>query len=268
MQHSYLRESGYAHGLKSAIARLMLHQIRMWDTRTAHGPNEMIANSAFIARRIQKIYGRQARIIYPPVVMSKRKQDTSRGAHFLAAGRLVPYKNIESIILAFRSLPDLQLIVAGDGPEMEHLKKLAGPNVLFQGFVSDENLRHIMATARAFIFAAEEDFGIIPVEAMSEGTPVLALGRGGVRESVTTSSARRTGMFFGNPNPHEISDCVRAFVAQEHTFAWSNCREQASRFSVERFRIDFTNFVDETVESSRRNTETHRIHQSIVRKQA
>jgi glycosyltransferase involved in cell wall biosynthesis len=255
MQHSYLRGSGYSRGLKSALARLILHHIRMWDIRTAHSPDEMIANSAFIARRIRKTYGRTAHVIYPPVIQSRRTASLPKEDHFLAASRLVPYKNMEAIVKAFRLLPDLKLIVAGDGPEARRLRALATPNVTFIGFVPDEKLRHLMATARAFIFAAEEDFGIIPVEALSEGTPVLALARGGVRETVTTSLLRRTGMFFRNPSPAEIAACVRDFIDEEDSFLPENCRAQASRFSAERFRAEFTAFVDETMEKSRRRME-------------
>ncbi len=255
MQHSYLRQRGYARGLKSLLARLVLHHIRMWDMRTANSPDEMIANSGFVARRIRKIYGRSAEVIYPPVNQSKLPSPPPRGAHFLAASRLVYYKNIEPIVEAFRRMPDLNLIVAGEGPEAGRLKALAGPNVAFAGHVSDDELRRLMATARAFVFAAEEDFGIIPVEAMSEGTPVLALARGGVRESVVASPARRTGMFFPTPAPDDIAACVRNFVAEEHTFSADACRAQASRFAPERFRAEFMAFVDETLEANRRRME-------------
>jgi glycosyltransferase involved in cell wall biosynthesis len=268
MQHSYLRESGFSHGVKGVIARIMLHHMRMWDTRTAHGPDAIVANSAFVARRVRKVYGRSAHVIYPPVTLSKQNLDMPRGQHFLTASRLVPYKNIEAVIQTFDLLPDLELIVAGDGPEAGRLQKLAGSNVSFAGFVSDEQLRHLMATARAFIFAAEEDFGIIPVEAMSEGTPVLALGRGGVRETVATSSALRTGMFFADPNPKDIADCIRAFVAQEHSFSRAGCRIQASRFSADRFRADFKAFVDKKMETSRRSREAASMYPILSRKSA
>jgi glycosyltransferase involved in cell wall biosynthesis len=250
LQHSYLNESGYARGLKSAIARMILHRMRIWDACTGHGPDAMIANSGFVARRIKKIYGRDAKVIYPPVTMSTQSPELLRGRHFLAASRLVPYKKIEAAILAFRDLPDQELVIAGDGPEAERLKKLAGPNVSFVGFVSDEHLRHLMATARAFIFAAEEDFGIVIAEAQAEGTPVLALGRGGAREIISTSPRRRTGMFFNTAEPAAIADCVREFVTQEKLFSRSDCRSQASQFSANRFRAEFKSFVDDALSSN------------------
>jgi glycosyltransferase involved in cell wall biosynthesis len=258
LQHEYLRRlSG---GMKGAVARAVLHYVRMWDTRTANGPDAIIANSSYVARRIRKSYGREAQVIYPPVTLPAQTMDVARGRHFVTASRLVPYKNTEPVIRAFELLPDLELIVAGDGPEAPRLRKLAPPNVTFAGFVSDAELRRLLATARALVFAAEEDFGITPVEAQSEGTPVLALGRGGARESVVTSLAQRTGMFFGSADPNEIADCVRAFVAQEQTFSRSSCRANARYFSAERFRTEFKAFVEREIETSGRNREAGTMH--------
>ncbi|WPO43361.1 glycosyltransferase [Tardiphaga sp. 42S5] len=245
LQHAYLNESGYTAGIKSALARALLHRIRIWDVRTAHGPDAMLANSNFVAKRIKKVYGRDAKVIYPPVTMSKLPPDLPVGDHFLAASRLVPYKKIEAVIQAFAELPDQKLIVAGDGPDAERLKAIAGPNVTFVGFVSDEKLRELMATARAFVFAAEEDFGIIVVEAESEGAPVLAFGRGGARETVSASPELRTGMFFDSNEPKAIAECVRAFVANESSFSRADCRMQAEKFSAERFRNELMSFVND-----------------------
>ncbi len=247
LQHEYLNEGGYTAGIKSALARALLHRIRIWDTRTAHGPDAMMANSNFVAKRIKKVYGRDAKVIYPPVAMSSLPKDLPVGDHFLAASRLVPYKRIEAVIEAFNSMPDQKLVVAGDGPEAERLKAVAGPNVTFTGFVSDERLRELMATARAFVFAAEEDFGIIVVEAQSEGAPVLALGRGGARETVSASPELRTGMFFDANEPKAIAECVRAFIAREHEFSRDVCRAHAQKFSAERFRAELMAFVNDNM---------------------
>jgi glycosyltransferase involved in cell wall biosynthesis len=247
LQHVYLRESGYHSGVKSLIARAILHRVRMWDVRTAHGPDAVFTNSQFVARRIKKIYGRDSKVIYPPVTLSSRDRPLPVGNHFLAASRLVPYKRIEPIVRAFNTMPDLNLVVAGDGPESERLKRLAGPNVTFAGFVSDKHLRDLMATARAFVFAAEEDFGIILVEAQSEGAPVLALGRGGARESIATG-AHPTGMFFEKADPRSIAEAVRSFVAKEGTIARQDCRQRAAFFSANRFRRQFTAAVSEELE--------------------
>jgi glycosyltransferase involved in cell wall biosynthesis len=248
LQHVYLRETGYSHGVKSAIARIVMHYMRVWDTRTAHGPDAIVANSHFVAQRIKKIYGRAAHVIHPPVALSNHMTDIPRGTHFLAASRLVPYKNIGAIIEAFRHLPNLELIVAGDGPDAERLKKSASGNVSFVGFVSDEELRHLMASARAFIFAAEEDFGIVVVEALSEGAPVIALGRGGALETISDSPPHRTGMFFSSPDPKEIEKCVLAFLKKENAFSRLTCHKQSHKFSEERFRAEFRSFVNSAME--------------------
>jgi glycosyltransferase involved in cell wall biosynthesis len=244
LQHAYLKESGLTGGIKSALARALLHRIRIWDVRTAHGPDAMLANSNFVAKRIKKVYGREAQVIYPPVTMSTLPNDLPSGGHFLAASRLVPYKKIEAVIRAFAELPDLKLVVAGHGPDAERLQAIAGPNVSFVGFVTDERMRELMATARAFVFAAEEDFGIIVVEAQAEGAPVLALGRGGARETVSAAPGHRTGMFFDSPRPEAIAQCVRAFVAQEASFSRAECRARAEIFSAARFRSELMAFID------------------------
>ncbi len=251
LQHQYLQESGYATGVKGLIARALLHKMRIWDARTAHGPDAIFTNSQFVARRIKKIYGRDAKVIYPPVTIAQRDAILPVGNHFLAASRLVPYKRIEPIVRAFNTMPDLELVVAGDGPEAARLKSIAGPNVKFAGFVPDKQLRDLMTTARAFVFAAEEDFGIIPVEAQSEGAPVLALGRGGARESILTTGPRPTGMFFGSPEPEAIAACVRSFVAKEKSISRLDCRQRASFFSAERFRSQFVAAVNEEIDSFR-----------------
>lgn len=248
LQHLYLKESGYATGLKSLVARSILHRMRIWDVRTAHGPDAIFTNSHFVARRIKKIYGRESKVIYPPVAVGNRDAILPIGNHFLAASRLVPYKRLESIVRAFTAMPDLELVVAGDGPEADRLKQMAGRNITFTGFVSDRQLRDLMNTARAFVFAAEEDFGIILVEAQSEGAPVLALGRGGARESIVATGPRPTGMFFDVADPQSITQCVRAFIANEKAFSRLDCRQRANLFSAERFRHQFTSAVNEEME--------------------
>lgn len=251
LQHTYLRESGCDTGLKGALARWVLHRMRLWDVRTAAGPDAIVANSAFVARRIRKVYGRKAEVIHPPITLSSDRFEGPRGNHFLVASRLVPYKNVEAVVRAFADLPDLHLVVAGSGPDAARLRAMAGSNVSFTGFVSDAGLRELMATARAFIFAAEEDFGIIVLEASAEGTPVLALGRGGARETVQVRGPQRSGMFFDRPEPEAIAACVRGFIQQEHNFTREACRAQADQFSAELFRLRFSRFVDEQMAQHR-----------------
>ncbi len=248
LQHAYLAQSGLTKGIKGAFARVLLHWMRIWDTRTAHGPDVLVANSAFIARRIRKTYGREAKVIYPPVTLAESDINATRKSYFFAASRLVPYKNIEQIVRAFAQMPDQQLIVAGSGPEAARLRSIATPNVSFAGFVSDAELRTLMAEARAFVFAAEEDFGIIPVEAQAEGTPVLALRRGGARETVVEYL---TGLFFDVPEPEAIAACVRNFIEREASFSPEFCRRQAGRFAAIRFRNEIRALVEQQFDNGR-----------------
>lgn len=243
LQHQYLRESGMAAGAKGLVVRMLLHRMRLWDTRTANGVNAYAANSAFIARRIKKVYGRDAEVIYPPVSVPPVLNRRPKEDFFLTASRLVPYKNIHAIVSAFEHLPNEQLIVVGDGPEAQRLRELAGRNVVLAGFLPDGELRALMGAARAFIFAAEEDFGIAPVEAQAEGTPVIALGRGGVRESVLIDDPEPTGLFFSTAEPVAITAAVQAFIAREGEFDPERCHANALRFSLPRFIEEFTSFV-------------------------
>jgi glycosyltransferase involved in cell wall biosynthesis len=254
LQHTYLEQSGYR-GVLGFAVRYLLHRMRIWDTRTANGVDVMLANSGFIARRIRKVYGRNPTVVFPPVTLSLRPKQVERANYFLAASRLVPYKNIEQIVRAFALMPDQQLVVAGDGPEAKKLQKIATSNVSFAGHVPTPELRRLMSMARAFVFAAEEDFGIITVEAEAEGTPVLALGRGGSRETVAEG---RTGLFFDEPTPDAIARTVRAFIEREREFSPLACRQQAERFSAARFRSEFKNVVDAAV--ARRNVSMSRVH--------
>lgn len=248
LQHRYLTESRLTSGVKSVAARVLLHRMRLWDTRTASGVDAYAVNSHFVGRRVRKVYGRSACVIYPPVqVPPAPPHRRARGNFFLTASRLVPYKNVHAVVEAFRELPAQRLVVAGAGPELERLRAAAGPNVTFTGFVSNAELRTLMGAARAFVFAAEEDFGIVPLEAQSEGTPVVALGRGGVRETIVVDDADPTGMFFDEPAPAAIAAAIARFIGREHEFSPALCHANAARFAEARFERDFTAFVDEQV---------------------
>ena len=255
LQHQYLAESNLTRGIKGALARYLLHRMRIWDMRTATAVDGYIANSAFVARRIAKLYGRTAAVIPPPVSVSPTlsppqdhadRDGSPDGSYYLAASRLVAYKNIRAIAQAFASMPDRRLVIAGDGPERARINAVAGPNVTLVGRVDDARMRSLMAGATAFIFAAEEDFGIIPLEAQASGTPVIALGKGGALETVIGSGPLRTGTFFADPAPETIADAVRRFEG-EPAPSPETCHANALRFSEARFRQRFTEFVEETI---------------------
>lgn len=240
LQHQYLREAGLTRGLKAWLARLILHYIRLWDVRTAPGVDHFIANSQFIARRIRKVYGRDADVIYPPVDVDAFQLQERKGSYYLAASRMVPYKRMDLIVEAFAMMPDRRLVVVGDGPELAKVKAKAAPNIEILGYQPFSELKKLMQEARAFVFAAEEDFGIAPVEAQACGTPVLAYGKGGARETVVDG---QTGLFFPTQTVAALQEVVSRFEASVDRFAPDRCRANAVRFSVPRFRQEFGSYV-------------------------
>ena len=243
LQYRYLAESGLTRGVKGALARVLLHRMRLWDTRTAHGVDAYAANSQFIARRVAKAYGRKAEVIYPPVQVPASLAATAKGGYFLTASRLVPYKNVRAVVEAFGLLPEQRLIVVGSGPDLPRLQRIAAGNVEFRGFVPDADLTALMAGASAFVYAAEEDFGIVLVEAQGQGTPVIALGRGGARESVAAGGPHPTGLFFDAPEPADIAAAVRSFLSRPVPLRAADCHANASRFSEDQFEETFRAFI-------------------------
>jgi glycosyltransferase involved in cell wall biosynthesis len=242
LQYQYLRESGMGRGLKGAAVRWMLHQLRQWDYRTANGVDHFIAISEFIARRIWKVYRRRATVIYPPANVEAFTVVPEKQDFYLAASRLVPYKRIDLIVSTFADLPDKQLVVIGDGPEMAKIQQIAAPNVTLLGHQPFSVLREHLQNARAFIFAAEEDFGILPVEAQAAGTPVIAYGRGGALETVLDN---QTGLFFSQQTPSDLADAIEKFEQISSAFDPWLIRQNAERFGVERFRQEFRDFVED-----------------------
>ena len=246
LQHQYLKESNLERGIKSWIARWILHQIRIWDTRTANGVDLFIANSKFIARRIQKVYRRSAEVIYPPVDLQNYTLCEQKQDFYLTASRLVPYKRIDLIVEAFSQMGDRQLIVIGDGEQMARIRTKASRNIKFLGHLEPDLLRGYMQNAKAFVFASEEDFGITPVEAQACGTPVIAYGRGDVSESVRgLDGDRPTGVFFAEQTVAGIREAVLEFEENSDRILPMTCHENAMRFSTERFQAEFLEFVEQ-----------------------
>lgn len=245
LQHQYLRESKLEKGFKSFLARSLLHYIRMWDHRTACGVDVMVANSRFIKRRIKKVYGCEAQVIYPPVDTAGFTLCRDKEDFYVTASRLVPYKMIPTIVEAFSLMPGKRLVVVGDGPELERIKAIAGPNVEVMGHQPFATLKQLMQTAKAFVFAAEEDFGITPVEAQACGTPVIAFGRGGVLETVRGLGlgSAPTGIFFHEQTPQAIADAVQQFERHAGEFSADACRTNAELFSTENFKTQMAALV-------------------------
>ncbi|MEW9699930.1 glycosyltransferase family 4 protein [Paenibacillus sp. SI8] len=250
LQNQYLKESGLDTGLKGWIAKYMLYQIRQWDYRTHSGVDYFISNSNFISRRVWKVYRRDSSVIYPPVDVKAFSYVDQKEDFYLTASRLVPYKKIDLIVESFAKMPDKRLVVIGDGPDFEKIKSKAGPNVQLLGYQKFQVLKDHMQRAKAFVFAAEEDFGITPVEAQACGTPVIAFGKGGALETVRgIDEMNPTGVFFREQSMEAIQAAVQAFEENRHLISSEVCRDNALQFGVERFREEIREFVERKYES-------------------
>lgn len=233
--------------LKRAIAREMFHRFRNWDMRTPQSIDLFLGNSNYVSERIWKTYRRRAYTLYPPVdteafVPSGVRKDD----YFVCASRLVPYKRMDLIAEAFSRMPDKKLVIIGSGPELERVKAKAGQNVEVLGYQPFDVMREHFQRAKALVFAAQEDFGIVPVEAQACGTPVIALDRGGTAETIRPLGQcdRPTGVAFTNQTAADIQQAVEKFDAHIDAFDPSECRKNALRFSNERFRAEVGALVE------------------------
>jgi glycosyltransferase involved in cell wall biosynthesis len=253
LQHQYLRDGGMDRGLRSWLARYILHRVRLWDSRTASGVDEFLANSRYAGRRIWKYYRRESTVVYPPVDTDTFVPGGTRDDFYVAAGRMVPYKRMDLIVAAFAGMPGRRLVVLGDGPEMARVRAQAGPNVSLLGYQPAEVLRDHLQRARGFVIAGPEDFGIAAVEALACGTPVIAYARGGVRETVRgPGHPDPTGVFFEEQTVPAVQAAVERFEAEEGRFTAASCRESSLQYGVARFRERFRGQVDAAVERFRR----------------
>lgn len=244
LQHQYLKESGLDKGIKGYIAKRILYNMRIWDQRTTHSIDHIIANSEFIARRIWKTYHRTAEVIYPPVDIATFTPCAQKQDFYLTASRLVPYKKIDLIVESFATMPDKKLVVIGDGPEMAKIKKKATKNIDILGYQSTDVLKDHMQRAKAFVFAAEEDFGIMPVEAQACGTPVIAYGKGGCLETVRgIEQVNPSGLFFMEQNSKALCQAIKDFENYQDKFTIENCVANAKLFSTEMFKSKFKSTV-------------------------
>lgn len=242
LYHQYLNDLNIKGGLKGAYVRWSLHKIRIWDYISTNRVDYFIANSAHIAKRIRKIYNRDATVIHPPVDTDKFSCQTNKDNYYLTASRFVPYKKIDLVVQAFASIPDKKLIVIGEGPDKDKIKALAGSNVEILPRQNYKDLVNYMQNARAFIFAAEEDFGITMVEAQAGGTPVIAYNVGGASEIVKNNE---TGILFDKQTPESIIDAVNKFEKNINQFDSYNICQHAQSFSRKNFEQKINEFVNE-----------------------
>jgi glycosyltransferase involved in cell wall biosynthesis len=257
MQSQYLRESGLERGLKSMYVRWLLGKIRLWDAITANGVDLFMANSSYIAARIKKAYRREAVVVPPPVAVEDFTLGQGVREGFLVASRFVPYKRIELIVEAFREMPQHRLTVVGTGVNAALVTKAAenAPNITLRQPVKHAELVKLIQSARAMVFAAEEDFGITMVEAQACGTPVIAFEEGGARDIFQASGSNTaTGVVFPEQTVASIIAAVHAFTQAEAGFSAAACRLNAMRFSEALFRQRFANEVTLAMLSAKRST--------------
>jgi len=250
LYHDYLKAEGFTDRVRNLLARPLLHYMRLYDVCTAPRVDVFVANSQHVARRIWKRYRRRAHVVYPPVDISRFAVEPEKEDYFLTMSRLVSYKRMDLAVRAFNEMPDKQLYVIGDGPERDRLERLAGPNVDVLGYQPDEAVVHYMQNARAFVFPAEEDFGIVPVEAQACGTPVIAYGRGGATETVIPGE---TGLFFHRQAVDAVRGAVDDFGDLERQLEPRKIRAHAEQFDISAFRSAFSEIVRTAYSSFQRS---------------
>lgn len=245
LHHEYLADYRLDRGAKGLLARYMFHRLRQWDRQTANNVDLFLANSRHVQRRIWRAYRRPSRVLYPPVAVGRFRFEPVKGDHYVTVSRLVSYKRVDLLLEAFRAMPGRKLVVVGDGPELPKLRANCPPNVELLGFQSDEVVQQQLGSARAFLFAAHEDFGISPVEAQACGTPVIAYGVGGSRETVRDlrSETRPTGLLFDAQTPASLRAAVEAF--DDARIDPHDCRRWAEGFDVPLFQERFRRIVEQ-----------------------
>ncbi len=242
MYNEYLEESNLTKGLKSWLVRYLLHRIRKWDMLSSFRVDHYISNSDYVGQRIKETYRRESTTIHPNIDISNFEYYEQKEDFYLASSRLVAYKKIDIIIEAFNRMPEKKLVVIGGGPNLKKYQEMAKENVTVMGYQPFNVLKEKMQKAKAFVFAADEDFGMIPIEAEACGTPVIAYGHGG---SLETVSDGETGLFFHEQTPESIIEAVKHFESLgEVPFCYEKCRKWAESFSEERFKKEIKEFVE------------------------
>jgi glycosyltransferase involved in cell wall biosynthesis len=248
--HSYRNGSSMG-GFSRPVFTLASHYLRMWDAASAHRVDYFAANSQNVASRIRKHYRRDAAVIYPPVNVDAGYLSERTDDYYLSVGQLVDYKRMDLAIMACNRL-GRRLHVVGEGEQYARLKKLAGPSITFCGSLSEEELHEQYAHCRALLFPGEEDFGMVPVEALSFGRPVIAFDRGGTRETVrgiypgsAYAPEASSGIFFREQSAESLVSGMRTFEESEHRFSPFFIKQQAERFGPAHFREGFRSFLAE-----------------------
>lgn len=241
LQQQYLQGAKLSRGVAAMVAQLVLHYLRLWDLATANRVDCFVANSHYVARRIWKTYRRSAQVIYPPVAADRFYPNPKRDEFYFTLSRFVPYKRVDLIVAAFSRL-GLPLVVMGDGPDWKKIEAIAGPTIQLLKPQSDAIVADYMQRCKAFVYAAAEDFGITLVEAQAAGAPVITYGKGGATETVLPG---KTGLFFPDQTVESLIDTIRQFELDKLRFDPDVLRQNADRFSPDRFRTEFAQLIDQ-----------------------
>ena len=249
--NTYLKNSSYGKLGINLLLRIILQNLREWDYLSSVRIDKIICNSNFTAKRIKKYWGRDSKVIHPPVDTNRFFPKKSRDNYYLSVSRLVPNKRIDLLVKAFNQL-NLPLIIIGNGPEKKELMKIAKKNIKFLGYQSDQNIKTYMEECRAFVYAGTEDFGIAPVEAMAAGAPIIALKKAGILDTVNCINSKNkipTGIFFNNQSDEELRDCINFFEEKKLwlKFSSEDINLWAQNFRIENFKNKFSNFINKSL---------------------
>jgi glycosyltransferase involved in cell wall biosynthesis len=240
LTNQYFDKTSFSGRIQKLILNPVMHNIRIWDVTAANRVDHFIGISNFIAKRIKKIYRRDAAVIYPPVDTEKFTCETNKENYYLTASRFVPYKKIDLIAEAFSQMSDRKLLIIGEGSDEAKIKAKSSKNIEIINYNDVPDLSDYMKKAKAFVFAAEEDFGISVIEALSCGTPVIALNKGGTAETIIDE---KYGIHFSEQTPNHIINAVEKFEKLEKSFDSHELSNYAKNFDRSIFEEKITAFV-------------------------
>lgn len=254
--HDYKRATG---GLGRMMMPAMFHRLRQWDVSSASRVDGIIANSSFVASRIRKSWGRDARVVHPPVAVDEFSLSPQVSGRYLWVSQMTPYKRADIALQAFNRL-GVPALMVGDGEMFRYVSTFAGPNIEVRRHLSFAELKTAYATCKALVFTAEEDFGIVPVETNASGRPVIAFGRGGVVDSIEDG---RTGMFFHEQTVDALCDALERFESWLPGFSPEDARASAARFSPEVFSAGILGALDHYRGQTGRSADERVLHEGI-----
>lgn len=241
LKYIWEEQNLYFTGIKK-IFKFIIPYLQKFDLDASKKPNFIISNSKFVQSWVKRTYDRNSIVIYPPVDVDSFKLETKKESYYVSVGRLEPYKRFDIIVKAFNELEDKKLIIIGDGSQRRYLQSISKSNIEFVGFLDKEVVSDYVGKSKAFVFVAEEDFGIAPVEAQACGTPVICLGKGGAKETIVDM---QTGVHFAEQNMDDLLNAIKKFESNADKFDPVIIRQNALRFSKERFEKEIKEYVEQ-----------------------